>query len=820
MTAGDYSFSTEIDQLRNEIVSHVALLIIPFSMAGLFLTTAFAARADTPLSLMQLQPVILVELGILLLGFLYGWLRWMEHSATAYLLLSWGLLALSLAGVFTFPSSAGFDPLVAVWPGIACMLVALLFGPLAGWAGVAALLTCLLVLPAIRSGTAVLPIQVLAAISPAVLLVAFMQIVAHVLLRNLQWTTESYEAQRRQSYALRDQDAQLAAALKSLNQTSFALARANEQLEIMVKYAEDARNAKQEFAANISHELRVPLNLIIGFSDMIVFSAENSDRYGGFEAPPAWLADLHVVRRNAEHLLKLVNDVLDLSQMDMAYMTIVRKPTDVERFIHSALEELGPLIEHHGLALSVQVEPGLPPVYADQNRILQVLLNLVNNALRFTERGGITIRAYRLREGLAGMGRHAAQEDFPEPPGAPEHIVVSVADTGVGIPPEDLQRIFEPFIQASNTQGHAKQSGTGLGLTISKRFVELHGGRMWVESELGVGSVFSFSLPLNPPLPPSDTSTTLRTIHRRELGSLVVVERVPLMSTLLERQLEGIGVRHFQSTAELAGDLARGTLDCPEAVLFNQPGDAPPEFAQLPKPLQRLPLLQCYIPAALDNLMQYGGAGAGRVADAQLAVTPEHFLLKPFSHQQLYQAVGNLLDAPEVGRSEGLVARVLVVEDDEDTATLIGRMLHLMPDECKRGFTEWVTVEAHSGAQAIDYLNHLPVSNGDTGSADGTSFGIDCVLLDIRLGDMTGFDVLYAMEQNAHLRDVPVCVMSGDVVEVRGGPPITPHLTLACYDGLSTRELGESIAALLKIMLPGARVDLSPTAARQPVELR
>ena len=85
--------------------------------------------------------------------------------------------------------------------------------------------------------------------------------------------------------------------------------------------------------------MRAPLNLIIGFSDMILYGAEHPERYGGFSAPPAWLADLHVVRRNAEHLLKLVNDILDLSQMDMAYMTIVRKPTDVDQFIHSALEE-------------------------------------------------------------------------------------------------------------------------------------------------------------------------------------------------------------------------------------------------------------------------------------------------------------------------------------------------------------------------------------------------------------------------------------------------------------------------------------------------
>jgi signal transduction histidine kinase/CheY-like chemotaxis protein len=827
MTAGESGFRAEIDDLRGEIIGHFALVLIPLCMAGLFLTMTLATRADAPWSMKLLQPVVLIELCVLLLGLLYGWLRWTEHRALAYRLFAWGLFALSIADVFANPGA-----FAAVWSGIACMLLMLMFGPPAGWAGVGILLVSLVALPGVRPEIPAQPMQILAAVSPAVLLVAFMQLVARVLLRNLQWTTESYEAVRLQSDLLRDQGAQLGAALKSLNQTSFALARANEQLEIMVRFAEDARSAKQEFAANISHELRAPLNLIIGFSDMILYGAEHPERYGGFGAPPAWLADLHVVRRNAAHLLKLVNDILDLSQMDMAYMTIVRKPTDVDQFIHSALEELGPLIHHRGLALDVQVEPDLPVIYLDQNRILQVLLNLVNNALRFTEQGGITIRASRSQD---APGQLAPGE---EQPASPPSVVISVTDTGAGIPAADTQRIFEPFIQASNAKDNPKLGGSGLGLTISKRFVELHGGQMGVHSTLGVGSTFFFTLPVTPPLPLADTSSTRRVVHRRELGSLAVVERVPLLSTILERQLEGIDVRHFHSAAELSSELASGAFDCPEAILYNQPVNTPPDITQLPNALTQLPVLQCYVPAALDRLAQYGAT-----TDTGQAISSERYLLKPFSHEQLYQAIGNLLDAPPdpapgdgaaVTLREKSVARIFVVDDDADTATLIGRMVRLMPAEFKRGYAEVVTIEAHSGAQAIDFLNHLgapagipaddAVDSADAAdAADAASaapWDIAGVLLDIRLGDMSGFEVLYAMEQHARLRRVPVCVMTGDVVEVRGGPPITSFLTLARHGGLSTRELGESIAALLKIMLPGARVGLSPSVMRQPVEPR
>lgn len=816
MTARDSKFHAEVADLRTEMTNGFVLVLAVVSMTGMFLTLSFWSRSGELWPNAYMQSIMLAELCVLLLSMLYGWLHWLEHRRLATWLISWGLTILSFINMGIHPGV-----LSAVWVGVVCMLLALLFGPIAGWTGAIVLLALSILSPA---RTSVQALDVLAEMSPVVVLVALMQIVARVLFRNLRWMTESYEAVRRQSDEFRDQSAQLAAALKSLNQTSFALARTNEQLEVMVKFAEDARRAKQEFAANISHELRAPLNLIIGFSDVILFGTEHPERYEGYIPPPAWLADLHVIRRNAQQLFRLVNDILDLSQMDMNHMTIVRKPTDVRQFVHSALEELGPLISQRGLNLKVDIQPDLPEVYADQNRILQVLLNLINNALRFTDVGGITIRARGQHPTASSQNQDgeilAGSLEQQIESASRSEIVISVCDTGVGIAPGDLQRIFEPFAQAGSALARQRQGGSGLGLTISKRFVEMHGGRMWVESVVGQGSTFYFSLPLQPPMPPSGTSSMSREFRRREVGALAVVERTPLLSNLLARHLEGIDALYVPSMDDLVRLVERSAADCPEAVLLNEPPNANMPLPQWPAAMAHLPILRCYIPTAFDHgamLM------TGEAPDTLAA--PYRYLSKPFTREQLYQSIGELLrSATDVVPCADGVARLLVVEDDDDTASLIGRLVRFMPSELRCGFRDIVTLDVHSGTQAIEFLRRLDAQDGNTDDADsveGTSVpAVHGMLLDIRLGDMVGFDVLAELERHESLRSLPVCVMSGEAVGVGGGPLITPYITLARHDGLTARELVESVAALLDIMLPGVTMGLLPTEARQPTALR
>ncbi|MGQ9816277.1 MAG: sensor histidine kinase [Candidatus Roseilinea sp.] len=217
-----------------------------------------------------------------------------------------------------------------------------------------------------------------------------------VLLRTLRWMQDTYTEAQTQAHLLRDKSAELALALKSLGQTSSQLARSNEQLEIARQHADHARRLKEEFAASVSHELRAPLNLIIGFSDLILREPQvyGIASAGGSSALPSKLmADIALIHRHAQHLLKLVNDILDLSQMDANHLTVQQEVALAAELIDRAVVEYEDLIRQRGLSLDVQIQPDLPEVYADRTRIHQVLLNLLNNALRFTDAGGITITA-------------------------------------------------------------------------------------------------------------------------------------------------------------------------------------------------------------------------------------------------------------------------------------------------------------------------------------------------------------------------------------------------------------------------------------------
>ncbi len=217
----------------------------------------------------------------------------------------------------------------AIWLLIACVAMTLLVGPKMGWLSALLAVAGILVAQVFGIWKMGLP-QVLLCVLGIVCLTWVAHRVSNILLRTLAWMQSAYAETRARAQTLSERSGDLAAALKNLQQTSFALARANEQLNLMVNYAEDARRSKQEFAANISHELRTPLNLIIGFSD-IVLKAPTT--YKVRNLPHGLIADVQVIRRNAHHLLNLVNDILDLSQLDVNYMTILREPTNVCEFI-------------------------------------------------------------------------------------------------------------------------------------------------------------------------------------------------------------------------------------------------------------------------------------------------------------------------------------------------------------------------------------------------------------------------------------------------------------------------------------------------------
>jgi signal transduction histidine kinase len=227
----------------------------------------------------------------------------------------------------------------------------------------------------------------------------------------------------------------------------------------------EASQHKSQFLANMSHELRTPLNAILGYTELIADGI-----YG--DVPQKALDVLNRVESNGKHLLGLINDVLDFSKIEAGEFKLALDDYSIKDVVYNVFSAVEPLATKKSLRLKVDVPPDVPSARGDERKLTQVLLNLVGNAIKFTDTGEVAIRV------TAGNGS----------------LSVAVQDTGPGIDPANQSKLFEEFQQADNSITKAK-GGTGLGLAIARRIVELHGGRLWVESRLGDGATFKFTIP-------------------------------------------------------------------------------------------------------------------------------------------------------------------------------------------------------------------------------------------------------------------------------------------------------------------------------------
>jgi CheY-like chemotaxis protein len=248
-----------------------------------------------------------------------------------------------------------------------------------------------------------------------------------------------------------------------------------------------ANRLKSQFLTNISHELRTPLNAIIGYSELLL-----NGTYG--QLSPKQVDRLSRVNNSGKHLLDLINDVLDLSKIEAGQMVLSLAPLSLPGLISDVITLITPQVESKGLTLHVNVSTDLPLISADQNRVKQILINLLGNAVKFTQRGSITLGAalITLVEGNPISVGPTPPPQFNVPDGS--WLLLSVGDTGIGIKPEDQRIIFEAFRQADGSTVR-EYEGTGLGLAITQKLVSLHNGFIWVESEIGAGSTFHILLP-------------------------------------------------------------------------------------------------------------------------------------------------------------------------------------------------------------------------------------------------------------------------------------------------------------------------------------
>jgi signal transduction histidine kinase/CheY-like chemotaxis protein len=348
---------------------------------------------------------------------------------------------------------------------------------------------------------------------------------------------------------LRIRQGELNRSLKALNEAYVSLRRTKDELFTARQEAEQARALKEQFVANVSHELRTPLNLIIGFSEMMYLFPET---YEGVGWTTDIRSDIGEMYRAGRHLQSLIDDVLDLSRINVSRLPMFRELTDIRPVVREAMDTILPLLRQRSLSYEVVLPDSPVHLYIDRIRIRQIMLNLLNNAVRFTDVGTIKVTLEQLQD----------------------TVVVGVHDTGVGIQVYQLERIFEAFTQADGSL--QRRGGTGLGLALSRQFAQLHGGQLWAESEPGVGSTFWLSIPTYDA--GTDVPHLLRTPDPKrakpDKPAVIVVD--PDMSTgrMLGRHIEDHRII-IATNCDEADELV--IAEHPRAVIVNLPPEAPPD---------------------------------------------------------------------------------------------------------------------------------------------------------------------------------------------------------------------------------------------------
>jgi signal transduction histidine kinase/CheY-like chemotaxis protein len=668
-----------------------------------------------------------------------SWKPWIARWFAAM-----GLAAIIYAGN-SWLRVPGFLTLLVVPPALAAALISLPAAT-AFAAGESLLLTVLL-----KCRPAALDVaSVVVALTATWAVLGIMHAVYQAMHQLSRWLGEYFERAQVLLDETRDRRTELQQTLEHLANANRQLALANERTAALRMIAEEAQKEKATFVANVSHEFRTPLNMIIGLIDLMV---ENPEIYDVLLSPKME-KDLRIVHRNCEHLADMINDVLALSQMDAGELVLYRERVDLREIVDESVEAVWPLVQEKQLSLEVAVLDDLPQVYCDRTRIRQVILNLVSNAARFTEEGGITIEAI--------------------PQG--QDILVSVTDTGPGIPPEDMDMIFEPFYQDKRPFLRQK-GGSGLGLSISRRFIKLHGGRMWLESELGAGTSFFFTLPVSLPLEhparpghwiKQDWVWRERAFRAGQEGSsdqlirprVVICDETGTLYSTFTRYSDKIDFVDVKDLSQATNSLEQ----CPaHALVLNVavPQDLWPSVQLATQQIPTTPIIGCSVPRLAQPAID-----AGALAH----------LTKPVTRADL-ESVLRTVDKP--------VRRVLVVDDDSDALELFSRMLRLCGVEA---------ATASSGEQALDELRRAPP---------------DLMLLDIVMPDMDGWQVLEAMGHEQGCADVPTVFISAQDPADR--LPVSRLVLAGMGEGVPLRKLLRCSLQLSTLLLkPEGELDPVP----------